>query len=91
MASAFFVLLCLSLVLFLLPLIRLKDLRRTIEALTERIAALERKLNNAGIYTFDALAALSKTDLENILGSQVKRLQDENNLIAQAKRLAEER
>jgi predicted flap endonuclease-1-like 5' DNA nuclease len=53
--------------------------------------AIERKLNNAGIYTFAALAALSRTDLENILGSQVKRLQDENNLIAQAKRLSEER
>jgi predicted flap endonuclease-1-like 5' DNA nuclease len=50
--------------------------------------AIERKLNNAGIYTFAALSALRKTDLENILGSQVKRLQDENDLIAQAKRLA---
>ena len=43
MASAFFVLLCLALLLFLLPLNRLRELRRTIEALTERIAALERK------------------------------------------------
>jgi uncharacterized membrane protein len=43
MASAFFVLLCLALLLFLLPLNRLRELRRTIEALTKRIAALERK------------------------------------------------
>ena len=50
--------------------------------------AIERKLNNAGIYSFAALARLSRADLENILGNQIKRLQDENNLIAQAKKLA---
>jgi predicted flap endonuclease-1-like 5' DNA nuclease len=50
--------------------------------------AIERKLNSAGIQTFAALAALSKQDLENILGNQVKRLQDEKDLLAQAKRLA---
>ena len=50
--------------------------------------AIEKKLNNAGVYTFAALAALTKKDLENILGSQVKRLQDENDLLAQAKKLA---
>ena len=53
--------------------------------------AIERKLNSAGIQTFAALAALTKRDLENILGSQVKRLQDENDLIAQAKRLAKKK
>lgn len=53
--------------------------------------AIEKKLNNAGIQTFAALAALNKRDLENILGSQVKRLQDENDLIAQAKKLARRR
>ena len=50
--------------------------------------AIERKLNAAGIRTFAALSRLSAKDLENILGSQVKRLQDENDLIAQAKKLA---
>ena len=50
--------------------------------------AIERKLNSAGIRTYAALAALSKQELEGILGAQVKRLQDENDLIAQAKRLA---
>jgi large subunit ribosomal protein L21 len=53
--------------------------------------AIEKKLNNAGIRTFAALAGLRKQDLENILGSQVKRLQDENDLIAQAKKLAKNR
>jgi large subunit ribosomal protein L21 len=50
--------------------------------------AIEKKLNNAGIHTFAALAALRREDLEQILGSQIKRLQDEKELIAQAKRLA---
>jgi large subunit ribosomal protein L21 len=50
--------------------------------------AIERKLNSAGIQTYAAVAALTKQDLERILGGQVRRLQDENDLIAQAKKLA---
>ena len=50
--------------------------------------AIERKLNNAGIYTFAALSKLRPTQLEEILGSQVRRLQDENDVILQAVRLA---
>ena len=50
--------------------------------------AIEKKLNQAGIRTYATLAALSPGDLENILGNRVKRLQDENDLIAQAKQLA---
>lgn len=53
--------------------------------------AIERKLNGAGIRTFAALSQLSASDLENILGSQVRRLQDENDLIKQAKRLARQK
>ena len=53
--------------------------------------AIERKLNNAGVFTFAALASLSVQDLENILGNQVKRLQNENDLIAQARELAQDR
>lgn len=53
--------------------------------------AIERKLNDAGIRTFAALSQLSAADLENILGSQVKRLQDENDLIKQAKKLARQK
>ena len=52
--------------------------------------AIEKKLNNAGIHTFSALSQLSAQDLENILGSQVKRLQNENDLIAQARELAKD-
>ena len=50
--------------------------------------AIENRLNNAGIHTYAALAALSRADLEKILGNQINRLQDEKQLIAQAKRLA---
>ena len=53
--------------------------------------AIEKKLNNAGIQTYAALAKLTKKELENILGSQVNRLQDENELIAQAKKLARQK
>jgi predicted flap endonuclease-1-like 5' DNA nuclease len=53
--------------------------------------AIERKLNNAGIFSFAALAKLSPQELENILGSQVRRLQNENDLIAQARSLAQGR
>jgi predicted flap endonuclease-1-like 5' DNA nuclease len=53
--------------------------------------AIEKRLNNAGIHTFAALAELKQAELESILGSQIKRLQDENNLIAQAKKLARQK
>ena len=53
--------------------------------------AIEKKLNAAGIQTFAALAQLSQQDLENILGNQIKRLQDEKEFIAQAKKLARKR
>ena len=52
--------------------------------------AIEKKLNNAGIYTFDALARLSVEELENILGN-AKRLAQEGNLIEQAEALAQQK
>ena len=51
--------------------------------------AIEKKLNNAGILTFAALAGLSTEELENILGS-TRRLVQEGNLISQAKKLAKQ-
>ena len=50
--------------------------------------AIEKRLNKAGIQTYAALAALSREELEQILGNQINRLQDEKELITQAKRLA---
>jgi predicted flap endonuclease-1-like 5' DNA nuclease len=52
--------------------------------------AIEKKLNNAGIHTFEALARLSVEELENILGN-AKRLVQEGNLIEQAAALAQQR
>ena len=52
--------------------------------------AIEKKLNEAGIHTFKALARLSTEELENILGS-TKRLVQEGNLITQAKQLARQK
>ena len=49
--------------------------------------AIEKKLNDAGIHTFAALAALSTEELEGILGN-ARRLAQEGNLIAQAQELA---
>ncbi len=49
--------------------------------------AIEKKLNNAGIQTFAALARLTTEELENILGT-TRRLVKEEDLIAQAKTLA---
>jgi predicted flap endonuclease-1-like 5' DNA nuclease len=51
---------------------------------------IEKKLNNAGIYTFEALSRLTVEELENILGN-ARRLVKEGNLIAQAKKLAHQK
>ncbi|HLO33254.1 MAG TPA: helix-hairpin-helix domain-containing protein [Anaerolineales bacterium] len=48
---------------------------------------IEKKLNQAGIYTFRALAGLSVEELEGILGN-TRRLVQEKDLIAQAEKLA---
>ena len=50
--------------------------------------AIEKKLNQSGIQTFDALAGLTVKELENILGNTKRLVQDEGSLIAQAKKLA---
>ena len=51
--------------------------------------AIEKKLNNAGIQTFADLARLTSGELENILGT-TRRLVQEGNLISQAKKLAKQ-
>ncbi|HJR78554.1 MAG TPA: helix-hairpin-helix domain-containing protein [Anaerolineales bacterium] len=49
--------------------------------------AIEKKLNAAGIQTFEALGKLTVAELENILGNTKRLVQDEGDLIAQAKKL----
>ena len=51
--------------------------------------AIEKKLNNSGIQTFADLARLTPGELENILGT-TRRLVQEGNLISQAKKLAKQ-
>ena len=48
---------------------------------------IEKKLNSAGIQTYEALSRLSAQELENILGN-TRRLVEEADLIKQAKKLA---
>ena len=49
---------------------------------------IERKLNGAGVYTFDQLGNLTAADLRRILGNAIERLADEESLLQQARDLA---
>ena len=49
---------------------------------------IERKLNEAGIYTFEQLGNLSAAGLRRILGNTIERLADEETLLRQARDLA---
>lgn len=52
---------------------------------------IARKLNEAGIRTFKALACLTPDDLRQILGDVIQRLSNEDTILAQAKKFAEEK
>lgn len=49
---------------------------------------IERKLNEAGINTFEQLGNLTPGDLRRILGNAIERLADEESLLQQARDLA---
>lgn len=49
---------------------------------------IERKLNEAGIYTFEQLGSLTIADLRRILGTAIERLANEEDLLQQARDLA---
>ena len=49
---------------------------------------IERKLNDAGIYTFEQLGNLTVSGLRRILGDVVERLSDEESLLRQARDFA---
>ena len=49
---------------------------------------IERKLNGAGVHTFQQLGALTVGDLRRILGTTIERLADEQSLLQQARDLA---
>ncbi len=48
---------------------------------------IKKKLNENGIYTFAQLAALAPKELEEIVGSGIKRFTDEEAIISEAKQL----
>ena len=49
---------------------------------------IERKLNDAGVYTFEQLGNLTVADLRSILGNVIERLSNEESLLHQARDLA---
>ena len=49
---------------------------------------IERKLNEAGIFTFEQLGNLTPADLRRILGAAIERLANEEALLQQARDLA---
>src|ERR1044071_9843244 len=70
--------------------VRTKNIHDDLKQIRGIGPAIEKKLNNAGIFTFEALAGLSVEELENILGN-ARRLAQEADLIKQAKKLAKQK
>lgn len=52
---------------------------------------IERKLNDAGVYTFEQLGNLTVSGLRRILGNTIERLSDEESLLRQARDLARQK
>lgn len=52
---------------------------------------IEGKLNEAGVYTFEQLAAKTPDDLRDMLGDVIERLADEDAIINQAKEFFQEK
>jgi predicted flap endonuclease-1-like 5' DNA nuclease len=52
---------------------------------------IARQLNEAGIFTFEQLAAQTPEFLRNTLGDAVQRLADEESLLTQARQLAQQK
>jgi len=52
---------------------------------------MEKKLNAAGVTTFEQMSRLTTTDLQNILGISKRVVQSADNLITQAKQFAQKK
>jgi predicted flap endonuclease-1-like 5' DNA nuclease len=50
---------------------------------------LEKKLNTAGVYTFEQMSRLTTADLQAILGISKRGIQNADNLITQARKFTE--
>jgi predicted flap endonuclease-1-like 5' DNA nuclease len=74
-----------------------RPLRRTVSAKDDlkKIKGvgpqMEKKLNNAGVTTFEQMSRLTTTDLQNILGISKRVVQSADNLITQAKKFAQQK
>lgn len=53
--------------------------------------AVEKKLNDAGINTFDQLSRLTTMDIQNILGISKRATQNADNLLTQARKFAQQK
>lgn len=51
---------------------------------------MEKKLNDAGVYTFDQMSRLTATELQAILGLSKRIVQNSDNLLTQARKFAQE-
>ena len=51
---------------------------------------IARLLNNAGIFTFAELSVLTARDLRDIVGERIQRLANEEQILTQARQLAEQ-
>ncbi len=51
---------------------------------------MEKKLNDAGVYTFDQMSRLTPEQLQNVLGISKRVVQSSENFISQAKKFSED-
>ncbi len=68
---------------------QLRERRDPLEVIHGIGPVIAGKLNAAGVYTFEGLAALSPAEMEAIIGPEIRNLADEQDLIREARELAE--
>ncbi len=68
---------------------QLRERRDPLEVIHGIGPVIAGKLNAAGVYTFEGLAALTPAEMETIIGPEIRNLADEQDLIREARELAE--
>lgn len=69
-----------------------KDGRDNLQAIKGIGPVFSKRLNEAGIHTFEQLAQLTPKDMEEILGTLFKRFfSNDNTILAQAREIAEQK
>ena len=69
---------------------QMKDMKDDFKEIKGIGKIIEKRLNNAGIFTFKRLSELTQPDIEKIIG-KAQNLSDEKALIKQAKKLAKKK